>query len=413
MAISTFKYATSTDLQRVFSRIGDYDNKKPIYDWSSVFTHASYTLYESFNTGLVSTLYKDGQDLDSFIKAEPTTYTDSTADTAEAVDLTETAIDTTDGSVFDYGDIIKIDDEKMIITNISSNTITVRRGALGTTVATHNSGVNILDGFSWTKENEWFYSSGDDHVFLYVASSVDPNDIQMELGSDFATLIDDVLENASQELNTLLDARFPVPIPKAFLYAEATDGSDTPQYDPIIIRTTCYLAAANLIRSTDPMSEEADKYYSMVTNIDESGLIDEVNLGKRKLNFEIDTTDKSGNVTEVTRAGTMYCVETYGSYSGEFYDRIQIICTTGGVYGTAKVSIKTYGDDKLYGTEITDEIITGGLQHIAGGLYARFQGNSMTVDDRWDIEVRSAGLKDSNAPIKNIPIKRGKLRRVR
>ena len=330
MAISTFKYATSTDLQRVFSKIGDYDTKTSVYNF--VTTSVS-NFYKAYNTGKIDQLYFDG--------------------------IEGTAV--TDDPNANY---------------------------------------------------EYRYSPTVDSVEVFL-DTADPNDIQIEAGVDFQTLIDDVLENASQELNTLLDARFPVPIPKAFLYAEATDGSDTPQYDPIIVRTTCYLAAANLIRSTDPMSEEADKYYSMVTNIDESGLIDEVNSGKRKLNFEIDTTDKSGNVTEVTRAGTMYCVETYGSYSGEFYDRIQILCTTGGVYGTAKVSIKTYGDDKLYGTEITDEIITGGLQHIAGGLYARFQGNSMTVDDRWDIEVRSAGLKDSNAPIKNIPIKRGKLRRVR
>ena len=66
-------------------------------------------------------------------------------------------------------------------------------------------------------------------------------------------VIDDVLENASQELNTLLDARFPVPIPKAFLYAEATDGSDTPQYDPIIIRTTKSSSSSSSTTSTTPI----------------------------------------------------------------------------------------------------------------------------------------------------------------
>ena len=64
------------------------------------------------------------------------------------------------------------------------------------------------------------------------------------------------------------------------------------------------------------MSEEADKFYSFITNVDGTGLIDEVNAGKRKLNFEIDTTDKSGNVIEVTNTGSMYLVETYGSYAG-------------------------------------------------------------------------------------------------
>ena len=324
MAISTFKYATSTDLQRVFSRINDYDTKRAVYNFE---TTGVSNFYKAYNTGNIDQLYFDG--------------------------IEGTAV--TDDPNANY---------------------------------------------------EYRYSPTVDSVEVFINTD-DPNDIQIEAGVDFQTLIDDVLENASQELNTLLDARYPIPIPKAFLYSADPD-NDTPQYDPIIVRTTCYLAVANLIRSTDPLSEEADKFYSMVTNIDETGLIDEINSGKRKLNFEIDTSDKSGNVVEVTRAGSMYCIETYGTYTGEFYDRIQILCTTGGVYGTAKVSIKTYGDDKLFGTVQTDEIITGRLQHITGGLYARFQGNSMSVNDRWDIEVRSAGLINTNSPIKNIRIKRGK-----
>ena len=190
MAVSTFKYATSTDLKRVFNRINDYDTKQAIYDWTLVYTHGGFDLYESFNSGLVGTLYKDGQDLDSFVKTE--SYSDSTANTAEAVDNTETAIDVSDGSVFNYGDIIKINNEKMIITNISSNTITVRRGALGTTIATHNTGVDVYIGISWANQNEWFYNSSDDHILIYMSNSDDPNDMQIEAGSDFATLIDDV-----------------------------------------------------------------------------------------------------------------------------------------------------------------------------------------------------------------------------
>ena len=327
MAVSTFKYAESTDLQRIYSKVSNFDTKNPIYNWVEV---TGSTQYASKNCGLVTQLYIDGEELGDKVSS---------------------------------------------ICAVSSN-------------------------------GKWYYDSGTDTVY-YFHSSNDPNDKLMEAGTDFATLIDDVLENASQELNTLLDARYPVPIPKAFMYADNTDGSDTPQYDPIIVRATCYLASANLIRSTDPMSEEADKFYSFITNEEGTGLIDEINAGKRKLNFEIDATDKSGNVIEVTNTGSMYLVETYGNYSGKFFDRIQCICTTLGVYGTAKISVKTFGEDKLYGTETTGVVITGDLQLITGGLYARWEGNSMAVDDRWDIEVRNSGLTDTNAPIKNIRIRRG------
>mgnify|MGYP003148546675 CR=1 FL=1 len=323
MAVSTFKYATSTDLQRVYSRIGDYDTKAPVYNFVS--TGVNH-FYKAYNTGKIDQLYFNG--------------------------IEGTAV--TDDPNANY---------------------------------------------------EYRYSPTVDSVEVYIDTD-NPNDIQIEAGVDFQTLIDDVLENASQEINTLLDARYPIPIPKAFLYS-SDPANDTPQYDPIIIRTTCYLAIANLMRSQDPLSEEADKFYSLITNAENTGLIDEVNAGKRKLNFEIDATDKSGNIIEVTRTGTMHLVETYGSYSGKLYDRIQIICTTLGVYGVAKVTIKTFDGDKLYGNENTGIEITGGLQHISGGIYARFEGNSMAVDDRWDIEVRSSALSETNAPIKEINIRRG------
>ena len=247
MAISTFKYAQSTDLQRIYSKVSNFDTKNPIYNWVEV---TGSTQYASKNCGLVNQLYIDGEEL---------------GDKVSSIDA------------------------------VNSN-------------------------------GKWYYDSDTDTVY-YFHSSNDPNDKLMEAGTDFATLIDDILENASQELNTLLDARYPNPIPKAFMYS-SDPSNDTPQYDPIIVRATCYLASANLIRSTDPMSEEADKFYSLVTNIDGTGLVDEINAGKRKLNFEIDVTDKGGNIIEVVRTGSMYLVETYGQYSGKYYDRIQCICTT-------------------------------------------------------------------------------------
>jgi hypothetical protein len=78
-----------------------------------------------------------------FVEATSSTVTDSTADTAEAVDNSEEAIDTSDGTKVNIGEIIKIDNEKMLVLDIQSNTIVVERGWGGTTRATHNTSVNI------------------------------------------------------------------------------------------------------------------------------------------------------------------------------------------------------------------------------------------------------------------------------
>ena len=57
---------------------------------------------------------------------------------AEALDNSETGIDVDDGDDFVVNDIILVDAEKMKVTNISTNTLTVTRGYLGTTKTTHN-----------------------------------------------------------------------------------------------------------------------------------------------------------------------------------------------------------------------------------------------------------------------------------
>ena len=114
-------YCTHKELKRVFPQLDSFDGKKPIYGWTALFTHAGFSLYQGDNSGLVTDLFKDGQDLSSYQKTE--NYVDSTTNTDEAIDIIETQIDVVDGSVFAYGDIIKIDDEKMLITNIGGNTI--------------------------------------------------------------------------------------------------------------------------------------------------------------------------------------------------------------------------------------------------------------------------------------------------
>ena len=62
---------------------------------------------------------------------------------AEALDSSETGVDVDDGSVFAVNDAIRIDNEEMLITSISSNTLTVTRGQNGTSAATHSNNASI------------------------------------------------------------------------------------------------------------------------------------------------------------------------------------------------------------------------------------------------------------------------------
>ena len=259
---------------------------------------------------------------------------------------------------------------------------------------------------------EWFYASATNQLEYYNSnySSTTINEQVFETGVDFATFIDQQLVNASMELNNLLDARFQMPLPKSTQIKEGAASGLTPEYDPVIIKCTCYIAAANLIRSKDPMSEEAQFYMDMVSNVDGTGLVDKMNGGQIKLSFEIDNKDSQGSIREVTRAGSMYLVETAGEFYGgnNGYDLLRITCTTGGAYGVAKCKVEYYGNDKLFGQEETDNIVTGTLDNWGGlnGIQVRFQGSSMTADDQWEIEVYNEGMEETNSVTRNISLHR-------
>ena len=65
-------------------------------------------------------------------------FTGASTTLAEALDDSETGIDVDDASNLEVDDVITIDSEKMLITAISTNTLTVERDVLGTSAAIHS-----------------------------------------------------------------------------------------------------------------------------------------------------------------------------------------------------------------------------------------------------------------------------------
>ena len=229
-----------------------------------------------------------------------------------------------------------------------------------------------------------------------------------ELRPDYEDYLNQNLVNASMELNNLLDSRYPTPLPKNTQISESAASGLTSEYDALIIKATCYICASNMIRSKDPMSEQADYYYNLVTNAERTGITDRLNAGEFKLSFEVDDKDSQGSIRKITQTGTMQLVETAGKYYGEPYDVLRITCTTAGAYGVAKCKVESFGDDKLFGSETTNLTVTGGLESWGGlgGLRVRFQGAAMAEDDQWEIPVTSETRKISNASTGTISLSR-------
>lgn len=317
MATTTFKYASAGNFKDYFPNLVSLsDNKTPIYNWV---TTAVSNKYEAHNTGLVSGLYVDGEELGS---------AESSA-----------------------GDV--------------------------------------------SSSKKWFYDSGEDSVTLYLGT--DPNNSVIESGSDWTSLMNNHLYRASMELNNMLDARFPVPIPKSVIYKTGDDA----EYDAILIKLTCYIVAVNMLRANGDF-EESSTIMQEITNTENTGMVDKLNDGIWKLAFETDSSDKKGDIIEVTNTGSMTCAETYGEWSGKKYDKVQIICTTAGAYGVAKVTVKYSNEDKLFGNTKTDMLITGGLDYVVNNLWVRFEGNSMSENDRWDIEVRNLSQVNTNTGVRSV-----------
>ena len=62
---------------------------------------------------------------------------------AEALDNSETGVDVDNGAYFQVWDLIKVDDEVMLVTSISTNTLTVTRGWGSTAAATHEDNATV------------------------------------------------------------------------------------------------------------------------------------------------------------------------------------------------------------------------------------------------------------------------------
>jgi hypothetical protein len=289
-------YCTHKELKRVFPQLDSFDNKKPVYGWKEVTTNK----YAAHNSGLVTQLFADGEDL-------------------------------------------------------------------GPAQSAHTD-LNV--------EGEWFYNSAEDVLYYYSASN--PADKLMEAGEEFTAMVTQFRTDASRYLDSMLDPNMP---------REAYKDKDG-NFDYLIIRTTALITANFMIKSHDPNSELANAL------MEEAMLnMDNINQGKAALSWQVTRDSSQGVIRDVTYAtsGKIRPVDTRGEWVGN-YDLIKVKITTAGALGTATYSVFTKDDVKLKNNEaLSNEVITGDYQPLAGGLQIRFAGTDddavAVINDEWELEV--------------------------
>jgi len=226
-------------------------------------------------------------------------------------------------------------------------------------------------------EGEWYYESTTDTCYYYTSS--DPNDLLMESGDDFATIIARYITNASYYLDSALNSVLPR---EQFKNADGT-------YDYVIIRLASLLAVYFMIIADDP---ENPKATALKTEVDET--IDGLVNGRIKLAKDVTSDASQGVLRTITHtSGKMLPVDTRGAYTG-VYDKIKIKITTAGALNVGKFTTSIKSSTGLKTTDLTPLAVNGDYQELAGGLEIRFAADStdtttwaVAANDEWELEV--------------------------
>ena len=243
-------------------------------------------------------------------------------------------------------------------------------------------------------EGEWFYNSAEDVCYYYSASS--PLDKLMEAGEEFTAMITQFRTDASRYLDSKLDPNLP--------REQLKDKSGN--FDYMIIRSSALIAAAFLIRATDPTNEIATALME-----EAQGNIDALNTGGAALSWQTTRDASKGIIRDVSYTdGSVRPVDTRGNWNGTF-DLIRVKLAAGGALdGTATYSVWVKNADKLgiqQGNQVvTSEKINGDYQALAGGLQIRFAGETKTsvatATNEWEIEVTGAAEHIDAAGVKSV-----------
>ena len=366
-------YCTASDLRDVYPQIDEFDTKTAIYGWEATVATSSVKLYTSYNSGVVNQLFKDGS---SLVGSKQTIGTASKA--TGTIGTTGTlALGSGEGSNFTDDMFIKIEDEIIEITGISTDTLTVVRGKFNTSVVAHSSKsvyiylTIVTDLWVYDSTNDWVTFGGDD-----------PSDFLMESGEDYASHQTDIIQKASSYFDSRVDANLP--------REQIKDANG--EYDYLGIRTTALISCNFLVKAQNPLSEMVGIFEEEI-NFN----LELINSGKSKLSYQVSGDSSKGFITEIVSPSTadanggLYIVDTRGHYSGT-YDRIKVVISTAGAIGTAKYDVYIKDSDNLKANKVVDaELINGDYQQCTGGLQIRFQGKNSSsvsvVNDEWEIEV--------------------------
>ena len=410
MATSNIQYCTHRDIKDTFPKINEFDTKRPIYGWEKF---GDLTLggsstddldnYFVWNTGLITQLYFDGTECTSLSKTQVGLLNDA------SFNINETTF-TIDGSHgLAVGDIIKINNEYIIVTAVSTNSITCNRGLYNTTAEAHADDSIVYRIFDIdlydTGDTDpamvspllYYYDSDLDLAILILdgeaTGGANPSDHLLESGEDFSTIITRVAKRASRMIDSKIGYRV------TDTQIKDREGN----YPDIIVRAASLQSVILLLTSEDPTNPIIEPFKEELNEI-----VDGINSGTIVILGNQRTMDAAKGIireVSVNPSSDLRPVELTGHYTGSAYELLKVYIDSGenGVIGTTRMTVTGKSSTALKAETLIDsEIITGDYQSLGiSGMKIRWSGDNdaaiTTASDEYEVELFGHSL-DSSTP---------------
>ena len=406
MAItSTIVYCEDADLLDCYPRLADFSFRKRLYNiqintattnWHDTTVDAYYAQ----GNGVVKDLFQDGNKMGEI--AYNGSISTTALDGAVSTSLVSFTVDSSTALAVD--DIIKIDNEYMLITAKNSPTnIVVTRGLFGTSLMPHLNNAliyNVVDVSDSVTDATTSSSTGQfifdtDLDLLIILGTEDMTTAIIEAGEDWSTVKLRFRKKASRLLESYLDSRMSREVLKN------REGS----YPEVIIHATALQTVLLILKAHDPANDVIeimqDEYNEIIKGLREGSIV---------LPTAVTMDSSKGVIREVTvnNSSDLRPVELRGSYNGSGYELLKILIQTGhhGVIGTSKMTVYGKSSTSLKTDVLVDsETINGDYQHLGvGSLYIRWSGDDVatattTIADQYEVELFSSAIDSTNSAI--------------
>ena len=253
---------------------------------------------------------------------------------------------------------------------------------------------------------KWYYDSSEDVLYVWCSDGADPDTHEMERGFDWTALKTRMRNQAQDEIDAMLDKRFPRPIPQSRGYWT------TNKYDIPLVRATAFLTCANIVKMFGNY-ELAERLRKQVTDPETGGgIIDRYNSGELRFSWET-SPDEAGHWDLEPDSGNNGdgFIEVRGLYGGlateEFWEEGEVPLVEEEVWlveidkaGAVGTATFKWSRDNGETWEETEQETDYEWISLAAGIKIRFwdRGGEFALGDKWRIYLHPRRSEDMVHP---------------